>query len=83
MSRYSVAEARNGLSGLIDRALRGEEVVITRHGQAVVELRSVAPPAQPVTVEAIDWLAAHRVGEKAPADDAGALLGAMRDEKER
>ena len=82
MSRYSVAEAKNGLSGLIDRALRGEEVVITRHGQAVVELRSVAPPARPVTVEALDWLAAHRVGGAAPAEDAGASLGAMRDHEE-
>lgn len=39
MSRYSVAEAKNGLPNLIDRALQGEEVLITRHGRVVVELR--------------------------------------------
>jgi prevent-host-death family protein len=44
MTHYSVAEAKNGLSGLIDKAMAGEEVVITRHGKPVVELRQAAPP---------------------------------------
>ncbi len=38
MPRYSVAEAKNTLPRLIDRALAGEEVVITRHGKPVVEI---------------------------------------------
>lgn len=42
MAQYSVAEARDGLSGLIDKALEGEEVVITRHGKPVVEVRAAA-----------------------------------------
>jgi prevent-host-death family protein len=41
MSTHSVAEAKNQLSRLIDRALDGEPVVITRHGHPVVELRPV------------------------------------------
>jgi len=45
MTAYSVVEAKNTLPKLIDRALRGEEVVITRHGKPVVELRPAAPPA--------------------------------------
>lgn len=39
MASYSVAEAKNHLPSLIDKALDGEEVVITRHGKAVAELR--------------------------------------------
>jgi prevent-host-death family protein len=41
MSTHSVAEAKNQLSRLIDRALKGEPVVITRHGHPVVELKAV------------------------------------------
>lgn len=47
MSRYSVADAKNGLPGLIDKAMAGDEVVITRHGKPVVELRAVLAPASP------------------------------------
>jgi prevent-host-death family protein len=43
MGTYSVAEAKNRLSVLIDKAIEGEEVVITRHGKPVAELRSSAP----------------------------------------
>jgi len=43
MSRYSVAEAKLGLPGLINRALAGEEVIITRHGKPMVELRPATP----------------------------------------
>ena len=38
VTAYSVAEAKNTLPKLIDRALQGEEVVITRHGKPVAEL---------------------------------------------
>ena len=47
MIACSVAEAKNTLPKLIDRALQGEEVVIT-HGKPVAELRAVQrPPAPP------------------------------------
>jgi prevent-host-death family protein len=36
MSTHTVAEAKNQLSKLIDRALKGERIVITRRGQPVV-----------------------------------------------
>ena len=39
MANYSVVDARNNLPRLIDRAIAGEEVVITRHGKPVVEVR--------------------------------------------
>lgn len=43
---HSIVEAKNNLSALIDRALAGEEVVITRHGKPVVRL-APAEGAQP------------------------------------
>ncbi len=45
MARYSVATTKNNLSSLIDKALAGEEVVITRHGKPIVAL-SVVPIEQ-------------------------------------
>ena len=48
MPDYSVVEAKNQLSELIDRALKGEGVVITRHGHPVVELKPVAKPSRPL-----------------------------------
>ena len=59
MAEYSVADAKNHLPKLIDRALDGEEVVITRRGKPVIELRPVSrrPVAQTGTYE---WLRARR-----------------------
>jgi prevent-host-death family protein len=38
-----VFEAKNKLSGLIDRVLGGDEVWISRHGKPVVMLRVIDP----------------------------------------
>jgi prevent-host-death family protein len=83
MSNYSVAETKNQLSELIDRALKGEGVIITRHGHPVVELRSISQPASPVSAAEIDWLEAHRVGASPSPCDAGVSLREMRDEDAR
>ena len=80
MSTHSVAEAKNHLPELIDRALKGESVVITRHGHPVVELKAVPPPPRRVTQADIDWLDAHRVGLKGDGEDAVTALIRMRDE---
>jgi prevent-host-death family protein len=59
VTAYSVAEAKNTLRKLIDRALQGEEVVITRHGKPVAELKpSGRQPAAPVATYA--WLRSRR-----------------------
>ena len=39
MASYSIAEAKNQLPSLINKAIDGEEVVITRHGKVVAEIR--------------------------------------------
>lgn len=58
MTTYSVAEAKNTLPKLIDRALRGEEVIITRRGKPVVELRPALRKAPPVN-GTHEWLRAR------------------------
>jgi prevent-host-death family protein len=83
MSTHSVAEAKNKLSELIDRALEGEGVVITRHGRPVVELRPVAGPTRQLSRDDLDWLTARRVGAAGPKSDAGTLVSSIRDEDER
>lgn len=83
MGKHSVADAKNHLSELIDRALSGEDVVITRHGHPVVELKPVIAPARPVTTDDLDWLAARRVGRLSLQEDAGQFVSRMRDEEDR
>lgn len=41
MASYSVAEAKNTLPRLIDKAIEGEKVIVTRHGKPVAEIRSL------------------------------------------
>jgi prevent-host-death family protein len=79
MSNHSVAEAKSHLSELIDRALKGEDVVITRHGHPVVELRPVSPLPRRITEADIEWLRAHRIPCKG-IEDAATLVSRMRDE---
>lgn len=86
MSKYSVAHAKNNLPKLIDRALAGEAVVITRRGRPVVELHPVLAAAKPVSQDGIDWLDKNRVVPRGKAAgkkrwlNAGELVSAMRDE---
>src|ERR1700758_5496347 len=71
MSTYSVADAKNNLPRLIDQALQGEHVVITRHGNPVVELRPVQKTGRPMTAADVAWFRAHRVGKITPPLAAG------------
>jgi antitoxin (DNA-binding transcriptional repressor) of toxin-antitoxin stability system len=66
MPAYSVAEAKTHLARLIDQVMTGQEVVITRHGRPVVELR--ATPARPRIGSPATylWLRARRQA-RAPA----------------
>jgi prevent-host-death family protein len=81
MGKHSVAEAKSHLSSLIDRALDGDEVIITRHGTPVVEIRPVVKQARVLTHEAIEWLDANRVVPQRPAtQNAAEIIRQMRDE---
>jgi prevent-host-death family protein len=60
MPEYSVADAKNNLPKLIDKALEGEEVIITRRGKPVIELRpAVARPKPPIGTD--EWLFERRI----------------------
>jgi prevent-host-death family protein len=80
MVSHSVADARNHLSELIDKAIEGEDVVITRHGAPVAVLRGVVQKPGPITDEELEWLEHHRVKGEAPLEDAATLVRRMRDE---
>jgi prevent-host-death family protein len=80
MSMHSVADAKNKLSELIDRAIGGEDVVITRHGTPVAVLKGVSGKTGPVTDEEIAWLDRNRIKGPIPAEDAGETVRRMRDE---
>jgi prevent-host-death family protein len=60
MGTYSVADAKANLPRLIDRAMQGEEVVITRHGKPVAELRPAPAPARTGAAAAYEVLKAKR-----------------------
>ncbi len=64
MTTYSVADARAGLARLIDQALDGEEVIITRHGRPVAEIRPMRPIQNSAGQTSYDWLQARRLSRK-------------------
>ena len=86
MSRYTLAQAETRLSELMDRALNGEGVVITR-GEATVELKPVtiekktaAQKPRWTKEQEIEWLRAHRARLTPAKTDAATLVRQMRDE---
>lgn len=80
MGVHSIAEAKERLPELIDLAIRGEGVVITRHGHPVAELRGVQEPARRAGSADLDWLAERRRGRGRATTDAATLVSQMRDE---
>ncbi|HUZ11808.1 MAG TPA: type II toxin-antitoxin system Phd/YefM family antitoxin [Caulobacteraceae bacterium] len=80
MSTHSVAQAKNQLSQLIDRAMGGEPVVITRHGHPVVELKAVVQQGRPMTAADVEWLRSRRIKLLRPDHDPVSIVESMRDE---
>ena len=79
MTTYSVADAKAKLPSLIDQALEGEEVIITRHGRPVVEIRPAAP-AQKHGAGTFEWLIARRNARKSVGLTSVEILNQMYDE---
>lgn len=81
MSDYSIVEAKNNLSALVEKVNEGEDVTITRHGRAVAELKppSGASQGRPMTKADLDWLKSRRIPIK-PGPSAVEELIRMRDE---
>jgi antitoxin (DNA-binding transcriptional repressor) of toxin-antitoxin stability system len=61
MTTDCVAEAKPGLPVLINQALAGEEVIITRHGKALVEIGPTAAPSAADPGAFYDWLRSRRL----------------------
>ena len=82
MPSYSVAATKDNLSSLIDKALAGEEVIITRHGKPMVALHAVPEARSAVrsNAEAMARLAVLRAGRRIAPFDTAALVREMRDE---
>lgn len=80
MSNYSVAQAKSNFSRLIDEAISGEVVTITRHGKPAVELRP-APP-RPLSLsrgKLIDEIAARAKLRPSLGASGVEIVRAMRD----
>jgi prevent-host-death family protein len=83
MSEHSITEAGSRLGELIDRALAGEGVVITRNGRPVAELRPLMTAVLPTTKTRLDldWLRARRVGAAVAEEAADLAVSRMRDDE--
>jgi antitoxin (DNA-binding transcriptional repressor) of toxin-antitoxin stability system len=66
MADVSIRDLRNHGGDVVDRAIRGERITITRSGKAVAELRAMAHP--PLSAEAL-----LRRWQRLPTMDAAAL----------
>jgi prevent-host-death family protein len=80
MSTYSVADAKDNLPRLIDRALEGEEVVITRHGRPVAELRPATARVSRDRAAMLVWLRKRREARPGMTMTSVQLLNELHDE---
>ena len=83
MPTYSVAEAKNNLPKLLDKAIAGEEVTITRRGKPIARIVPDRPAVtgldRPKSPNDVEWIRRHRVTPKVEVD-AAELVRKMRDD---
>jgi prevent-host-death family protein len=82
MNAHNTIEANAQLLELVERARKGEDVIITHLGEPVAKISGLESPRKPkrMTQETVDWLIANRVPGKMPEEDAGTFVSRMRDE---
>jgi antitoxin (DNA-binding transcriptional repressor) of toxin-antitoxin stability system len=80
MTTYSVAQAKDQLPSLIDRALAGEEVVITRRGIVVAELKGRNSVSSVADDDIWERLRRLRESQTPVSVSAADLVRQMRDE---
>jgi prevent-host-death family protein len=78
MAEYSIAEAKNNLPKLVDRAVAGEDVTITRRGKPLAKIVPSAP-RKGMSID-LEWLERVRVKPSNPDYDGQTLVQMMRDE---
>jgi antitoxin (DNA-binding transcriptional repressor) of toxin-antitoxin stability system len=79
MGAYSLAQAKDQLSRLVDEALRGEIVTIMRNGKAVVSLTPMARAPLPLTKDDIDEMRRRAEARPRLGVDSVTLVREMRD----
>ncbi len=79
MSTYSVAAAKAALPRLINEALAGEDVLITRHGKPVARLRPADVPDRDAARAAHEQLLAGRLRLPAGSPTSVELLDLIYD----
>lgn len=77
MNTVSLAQAKARLSELIERAVAGDTVCITRRGKPVVRLSAVETPRAPIDFQALRSLTDHATPQQ---ESAAAFVRRMRDE---
>lgn len=80
LARYSLAQARDQLSRLVDEALAGEPVTITRHGKPVAIIAPAPSEPRRITSKFLDKLSVNRQRRGGLGADAVTLIRQMRDE---
>ena len=81
MPVYSIAQAKDQLPKLVDEALAGEQVTITRHGKPVAELRpTVNASAGRPSAKLIDEIAARAKTLPSLGENAVDIIRRMRDD---
>lgn len=84
MATYSIAEAKDQLSKLINEANDGADVTITRHGKPVAMLKPIEPPRGKMSQEMFDRLAKLRADfpPRPGMEDSVTIIRRMRDEED-
>lgn len=78
MVAVNLAQAKARLSELLDMVEAGEEIIITRHGHPVAEMRRITRPREPLH---LDELATFRAGMMPLRRTSAELLREARDEE--
>ena len=82
MGAYSLAQAKQDLDRLVEEALTGEVVTITRGGRPVVTLNPMPPPPPlPIDAEYLAWMRERARARPSLGPDSVTLVREMRDEE--
>jgi len=79
MLKIGAFEAKNTFGNLLERVQRGEEIIITRHGQPVARLVPNTPKIDENQVQA----ALQRIRDRANAQPAGFDWDAIREARDK
>lgn len=80
MPLYSVAQAKNELPRLLDKAIAGEDVIITRRGIVVAELRAKTIPVPLDDDDIYERLRRFRESQSPVGIKSADLIRQIRDE---